>query len=113
MRSGSHRHAAPILEVSFGHLEDWPPAESGFVGFHDNDLQNDYAYPHSTVIDGSIIDTVVVAVADLYWTIDDHLSERGNVITGNILASFFASTPRQETLWVVSATLCCPDQTAG
>ena len=31
-----------------------------FIGFHDNDLQDDYAFPTSTVIDGLLIDTVYV-----------------------------------------------------
>jgi hypothetical protein len=32
-----------------------------------------------------------IPVSDLYWSTDDdaHLSESGNIITGNILASFF------------------------
>src|SRR5262249_28408159 len=29
-----------------------------FVGFFDNDLQNDFVYPHSTVIDGYLVNTV-------------------------------------------------------
>jgi hypothetical protein len=28
-----------------------------FVAFFENDLQNDYAYPHSTVIDGWLVDS--------------------------------------------------------
>jgi hypothetical protein len=29
-----------------------------FVGFFDNDLQNDFVYPHSTVVDGWLVNTV-------------------------------------------------------
>ena len=39
-----------------------------------------------------------IPASDLYWAHDNHTSEKGNVIIGNILASFFRTDPISGTL---------------